>query len=172
MAFVTAAAPDLAGIGPGVLAGVVVAPEPMRSRLAAALARGGVGVAGAAQPNELPAETADRAVHYGVIACDRLDGRARTAARRLREWWSGVRVVAVVHGGDATVADALGAGFDGLVFAADADAALAATVRGVCAGQFVAPRAAFRSGRRPVLSADEQRLLGMVADGLTNAQIA
>jgi DNA-binding NarL/FixJ family response regulator len=83
-----------------------------------------------------------------------------------------VRVVAVVHAGDATVADALAAGFDGLLFASDADAALAATVRGVCAGQFVAPRAAFRSGRRPVLSGPEQQLLRMVADGLTNAQIA
>src|SRR5438132_13594529 len=109
MGFAAATEADVAALRPGILVGVVVAPAPLRGRLTASLAQGGLAVAGVAEPEVLPLEAVDSVVHYALVACERPDARARSAARPLRDWWSGIRVVAVAHAADASVADALAA---------------------------------------------------------------
>jgi len=67
---------------------------------------------------------------------------------------------------------ALTAGVAGVVVAEELDGGLGACVRAVCAGQLCVPRAHWREIEPPVLSVRERQVLGLVAMGYMNRQIA
>jgi DNA-binding NarL/FixJ family response regulator len=67
---------------------------------------------------------------------------------------------------------ALAAGADGIVLGETAAVALGPCLRAVQAGQICVPRGHGRQINRPVLSLREKQILGLVAMGYTNSQIA
>jgi DNA-binding NarL/FixJ family response regulator len=67
---------------------------------------------------------------------------------------------------------ALRAGAAAVVFDAQLDSVLAATVNAACAGMAVVPREAREHVEKPVLSLREKQILNLVVTGLTNRQIA
>ena len=67
---------------------------------------------------------------------------------------------------------ALRAGAAAVVFDAQLDTVLAATVNAACAGMAVVPREAREHVEKPVLSLREKQILNLVVSGLTNRQIA
>lgn len=73
---------------------------------------------------------------------------------------------------DSDVRAALAAGATGVVHAAELSAALPSCLRAVLAGQICVPHGSARAVERPVLSAREKQILGLVVMGYMNAQIA
>jgi len=142
-----------------------------RSRVVGALARDGIlSVVEAESIEALVDACADRwphvVVHVGT-------GDPSAALRRLARSLPRSRLIAVVAAPDrAVVRNALRAGADGVVGAADVPAALPVTVGAVWAGQTVVPRAARADIEAAELSHREREVLELVAAGLNNAQIA
>jgi len=104
------------------------------------------------------------------------DGPAPTRARILqsvREHSTDARIVLVWPAPDGRdVRAALSAGARGIVAAAEVSAALAPCLQAVLAGQICVPHGAARQIQRPVLSAREKQILGLVVMGYLNSQIA
>jgi DNA-binding NarL/FixJ family response regulator len=70
------------------------------------------------------------------------------------------------------VRGAVDSGADAVVVESRLPATLSVTVRAVCAGQACLPRELRRQFDRPALSARERQVVGMVAAGYANAEIA
>jgi DNA-binding NarL/FixJ family response regulator len=142
-----------------------------RSRVVGALARDGIlSVVEAESIDALVDACADRWPHVVVHAGT---GDPSAALRRLARSLPRSRLVAVVTSPDrAVVRNALRAGADGVVGAADVPATLPVTVGAVWAGQTVVPRAARADVEAAELSQREREVLDLVAAGLSNAQIA
>lgn len=107
-----------------------------------------------------------------VVPCDRLAGAALDLALQQKaERAARYLVVVYGHGSARAVRKATERGVEGLVEACEADAALAATITAVLAGQTVVPRqlGAAREGRS--LSFREKQILALVLRGYTNKQI-
>lgn len=108
-----------------------------------------------------------------VLACGRSITSRKADIHELGDRLPGARVVLVMptdtRGG---VRSALEAGADGVVFDADLEQSLAATVRAACSGQVVVPSARRHEVDRPTLSQRERQALGMVVMGFTNREIA
>jgi DNA-binding NarL/FixJ family response regulator len=123
-----------------------------------------------------PEETAIAASADGTLvalACDVSDAAGVAALRRVRKAAKGARIVVVTPPTDATgVRRALDAGADGLVFESELEAALAASMIAVSAGQTAVPRQVRGVLHRPAFSHRERQVLGHVAAGLTNREIA
>jgi|SRR5579875_115864 len=107
-----------------------------------------------------------------VIHCNAGDADEIALISRLRRALADARIVVVCSDehqrGSRRVADA---GVDGIVFRSRVASALAPTVAAVLAGQAALPRELRVSLQRPVLSAREKQILGMVVMGFTNGQI-
>jgi DNA-binding NarL/FixJ family response regulator len=99
-------------------------------------------------------------------------GRQRTALRAVEERFPGVPRVVIDTLSTSGIHKALDAGASGLVLEAQIEAALAATIRAVCAGQVVIPHQFQSSAVRPALSHREKQTLALVVMGLTNREIA
>jgi DNA-binding NarL/FixJ family response regulator len=107
-----------------------------------------------------------------ITVCDVDVPQQVSALRRLcREVSQPVLVVAPPATG-AGVRRALDAGAAALVFDSELELTLVATVRAVASGQSVVPRKFRASVERPHLSHRELEVLGLVRQGLTNAEIA
>jgi DNA-binding NarL/FixJ family response regulator len=170
--------PVTAGLG-GLVADLdlsvaVVAQRMTRGRIATLLAFDGLSITAlAATPDDLPAACPRRAPHIAVVAWDVCGDAPAGALRRLRHELVRTRVV-VVLGPERRehLLSALDAGVDAVVLTSRMSTTLCPTVRAVFAGQACVPRELRRRLERPVLSDREKQVLGMVAAGLTNAEIA
>jgi DNA-binding NarL/FixJ family response regulator len=108
-----------------------------------------------------------------VLASDVDLARDLARLRRLRRQPRRPRIVAVSPAATGTgVRRGLDAGADAIVFEAELEATLAVAVSAVASGQSVVPRNHRASVERPSFSNRERQVLGCVARGLTNAQIA
>jgi DNA-binding NarL/FixJ family response regulator len=108
-----------------------------------------------------------------VLTVDLADAEAGDAIRLARESSPGASVVVVTPGGtDSEVRRALRAGALGVVFDGQLELTLAPAVRAVAAGFVVVPRALRQQVLRPVFSHREREVLGLVAEGATNREIA
>jgi DNA-binding NarL/FixJ family response regulator len=77
-----------------------------------------------------------------------------------------------VVGADFRDRHLLDAGIEGIVVESELEATLAIAVRAVCAGHLSLPREMRHVAEMPALSHRERQILGLVAAGLTNEQIA
>lgn len=108
-----------------------------------------------------------------ALACDVSDPVRMAALRRLRKLAKTALIVVVTPPTDATgVRRALDAGADGLVFESELEESLAASILAVAAGQTAVPRRVRGGLHRPAFSHRERQVLGHVAAGLSNSEIA
>ena len=114
------------------------------------------------------ATTASSIVLAGTAAANERKALIRDAARRFPD----VPVVLIGSGTSNSLHRAIEAGAAGVVYDAQIETALAATVAAVSAGQVVVPRELRRHATRPALSHRERQTLALVVMGLTNRQIA
>ncbi len=108
-----------------------------------------------------------------VVGCDVDRPTEVTALRKLSRAAKGAAIVVVSPRVNATaVRRTLDAGADALVFEPELFQALIPTMRAVESGQSVVPRNLRAGVERPYLSHRERQVLGLVCEGLTNAEIA
>jgi DNA-binding NarL/FixJ family response regulator len=152
----------------------VAADDATSRRIATLLAHEGLTVtARATGPRRLPDACLNRPPHVAVVAWKACGPEPAAAVRHVRRALSRSRVVVVI--GDNRRQDmrsAVDAGADAVVLESRLAATLAATIRAVIAGQACVPRELRRQFERPLLSPRERQVLGMVAAGLGNADIA
>jgi DNA-binding NarL/FixJ family response regulator len=156
--------------------GVAAGDEITRRRIEAALTGDGFAVLAAAGLGDLVESTTRRTDDPPgavVVAADGPAAQRSAAVRAIRERLPGALVV-VVSPSDrtGTPRESLSAGADGLVLEGELETALAPAVRAVAAGQLCFPRSARRYLGKPVLSAREKQVLGMVVLGFSNAEMA
>jgi DNA-binding NarL/FixJ family response regulator len=122
--------------------------------------------------SELEGHRVDEATAI-VVACDVERPSEMTALRRLARSAKGAAIVVVSPRATATaVRRTLDAGAHALVFEPELVQALVPTIRAVESGQTAVPRNVRAGVERPYLSHREQQVLGLVCEGLTNAEIA
>jgi two-component system response regulator DesR len=108
-----------------------------------------------------------------VVGADRPDRSAVSTVRSIRTRLEGTPAVLVCERARGTeIRRALELGMDGVVLADELEAALAAVVSVVCAGQISVPRGQRGEVRARALTTRERQVLALVIAGLTNAQIA
>lgn len=155
-------------------AGAVASAAELRGRIESALAadlidtapvpRGSGAVLAALGPADSP---------IAVMGCD-IDSPAELASLRRhgRERPETRLVVVSPLSTGVGIRRALEAGADAIVFEPRLEATLAIAVRAVASGQSVVPRELRAGVERPAFSHRERQVLGLVAQGQTNAQIA
>jgi DNA-binding NarL/FixJ family response regulator len=120
----------------------------------------------------LDVETLERRPDVLVLATDDLD-RAIAESHAVRGRLRGLLVVLLVSPQVAGHAShVLGAGIDAIVLEPQLEGTLALTVRSVLAGQLSVPQAMRHRLEPPALSQREREIVGLVAAGRTNAEIA
>jgi DNA-binding NarL/FixJ family response regulator len=152
----------------------VAGDEPARRRIAVALHRDGLHVtAEAVAPDQLADACQDSVPHVAVLARSACRPHAAAAVRATRRQLPRTRVVVVAtEDRSDDVRGAVDSGADAVVVESRLPATLSVTVRAVCAGQACLPRELRRQFDRPALSGRERQVVGMVAAGYTNAEIA
>jgi DNA-binding NarL/FixJ family response regulator len=153
---------------------VVIADNPRtRDRISAALSEYGVKQSTALSNPDAAADLAVDDSTIIVFTCDVDVPRELANLRRLRRDVRETAVVAISPPATGTgVRRALDAGADAMVFGPDFEDTLVTTIRAVASGQSVVPRKLRASVERPVLSHREQEVLGLLREGMTNAEIA
>jgi DNA-binding NarL/FixJ family response regulator len=108
-----------------------------------------------------------------IVLIDRGSAAAGTveAVKRVRREVLGARIVVIYSESENDPHRIFRAGADGLVARSEVSATLAPTVYAVAAGQISVPLAFRDSIEPPTLTHREKQVLGLMADGLTNAQI-
>jgi|SRR5215211_814444 len=142
-------------------------------RMAAALAAAGLGRPLLANGLEEALVAVGGRSAIVAFACDVSDPARIASLRRLRKLIrkAGIVVVApATHGGD--VRRALDAGADGVVFESELEDTLGPSAAAVAAGQAAVPRRVRGGLHKPAFSYRERQVLGRVAAGLTNSEIA
>ena len=149
--------------------------EPALSRLVLALEREAAEVVGTATgPDTLPAACADRRPHVAVVSWEACGDADRPAAlRRLLGEMPRTRLVVVFRALDRSeVRAALQAGADGIVLEREAPTSLGLVVRAVAQGLTAMPRDLREDAERQAVSNREREVLTLLAEGLSNAEIA
>jgi DNA-binding NarL/FixJ family response regulator len=149
--------------------------EPALSRLVMALERDAADVVGTATaPDALPAACADRRPHVAVVSWEACGDADRPAAlRRLLGEMPRTRLVVVFRALDRSeVRAALQAGADGIVLEREAPTSLGLVVRAVAQGLTAMPRDLREDAERQAVSNREREVLTLLAEGLSNAEIA
>jgi DNA-binding NarL/FixJ family response regulator len=145
-------------------------------RIAAALASAGLPSPGRTAGIEEAAEALSENEHGVSVAAlcgDLSSPDCMAKLRRLHKLARHARLVVVSPATDACgVRRALDAGADGVVFEAELDHTLAASIIAVAAGQAAVPRRLRQGLQKPAFSHREREVLGHVAAGLTNSEIA
>jgi DNA-binding NarL/FixJ family response regulator len=142
-------------------------------RMAAALVAAGLGrplVANGVEEASVAAGAGNAVVAF---ACDLFDPARLAALRRLRKLVPKAGIVVLSPPTHASgVRRALDAGADGVVFESELEGSLAPSMSAVAAGQAAVPRRARGGLHKPAFSHRERQVLGQVAAGLTNSEIA
>jgi DNA-binding NarL/FixJ family response regulator len=149
--------------------------EPTLRRLVMALERDAAEVVGTAPaPDTLPAACADRRPHVAVVSWEACGDADRPAAlRRLLGEMPRTRLVVVFRALDRSeVRAALQAGADGIVLEREAPTSLGLVVRAVAQGLTAMPRDLREDAERQAVSNREREVLTLLAEGLSNAEIA
>jgi DNA-binding NarL/FixJ family response regulator len=149
--------------------------EPALSRLVLALEREAAEVVGTATgPDTLPAACADRRPHVAVVSWEACGDADRPAAlRRLLGEMPRTRLVVVFRALDRSeVRAALQAGADGIVLEREAPTSVGLVVRAVAQGLTAMPRDLREDAERQAVSNREREVLTLLAEGLSNAEIA
>jgi DNA-binding NarL/FixJ family response regulator len=108
-----------------------------------------------------------------VLAVDLSDAEAAAVVRAACEQSPDTAIVVVTPPGrDWEVRRALRAGACGIIFDGELERTLPAAVRAVAAGLVAVPRSVRHQAVKPVFSAREREILGLVAEGATNREIA
>jgi DNA-binding NarL/FixJ family response regulator len=107
-----------------------------------------------------------------LLTCDRVDDEVITQALLIAGDSAAPVVVVCDHVDDTRLRALLAAGVNGIVCRDELAATLIPTIEAVRAGQVCLPAANARALKRPVLSIREKQVVGLVALGLTNAEIA
>ena len=163
------------GLGTVDLTVSIAAPPAVAERMTAALEREGSDVACvAATPAALPGACGGVRPHVAVVAWEACDARDRAGA--LRKVLADLpRTRLVVSFGDLDRSDvrtALLAGADGIVGEREVAASLGLVVRAVAQGLTAMPRDLRQDAERQAVSNREREVLTLLADGLSNAEIA
>lgn len=142
-------------------------------RIVAALEKSGEpGAPSISRPGALGEEPVDPMTIF-IFACEVDKAAGMAELRRLRRAHREPPIVVVSPPVTATsVRRALDAGADAFVFEPEIEATLAATVLAVASGQSVVPRKLRESVEKPSFSHRERQVLALVAEGLTNSEIA
>jgi DNA-binding NarL/FixJ family response regulator len=112
-------------------------------------------------------------ITVAVLGCDVSNGDCMAQLRRLRKLTRSARLVVISPATDVSgVRRALDAGADGVVFESELDDTLAPSLIAVAVGQAAVPRRLRGGLQKPVFSHREREVLGRVAAGMTNSQIA
>jgi DNA-binding NarL/FixJ family response regulator len=152
----------------------VVADETSARRLASLLAHEGLMVAVEAEgPRRLPEVCLHGPPHVAIVLWRSCGPEPAGALRYLRRQLARTRVIVVLtEPRRQDMRCAVDAGADAIVLESRLAVTLGVTVRAVCAGQACVPRELRRQFERPLLSARERQVLGLVATGFTNGEIA
>jgi DNA-binding NarL/FixJ family response regulator len=152
---------------------VVVCREPMAGRVEQVLVRGGLTVLACVDGLEA-LEELSQASHPHVVVI--VAGDQDDASSWIHGVWASLphtRVVLVLRDDRTTaVRDAMRAGADGVVRETDLAMSLTAVARSVSLGYAVVPLDDRSVLTRQQLSVREREILGLAADGLTNAEIS
>jgi DNA-binding NarL/FixJ family response regulator len=162
---------------PATVLAAVIAPDPLASRLVAALTQGGIEVPEGSRHSSVggfhEAGEDSAATDVAVLACDLSLAREMPALRSLTSGQAAPRVVVVTPAGrDMAVREALNNGADGVLFAGEIETALAAVTWAVGTGHVCVPRELRRTVARPAFSHRERQVLARVVRGLQNHEIA
>ena len=146
----------------------------LRRRMARALVReGAVLPVPAATVDELADLCAHRRTHVVVVGWDDCAPDPPAVVRRVAVLLPHTRIVVVVRTPERAVQRAaLAAGADGIVLAQQLVLTLGVVVRAVALGQASVPRDLRADLSAPVLSFRERQMLGFLAAGLSNGEIA
>jgi DNA-binding NarL/FixJ family response regulator len=152
----------------------VAADDATSDRIVSLLEHEGLAIAGRAPgPRRLPEVCVHRPPHVAVIAWKACGPEPAAAIRHARRALARTRVVVVLaEHRRKDMRNAVDAGADAVVLESRLAVTLGVTVRAVCAGQACVPRELRAQVERPLLSNRERQVLGMVAAGFTNSQIA
>jgi DNA-binding NarL/FixJ family response regulator len=138
-------------------------------RITAALVEGGC----LAAADSAVVDPALEGVQVLILAVDLSDPEAAATLRATCEAAPSASVVVVTPPGrDWEVRRALRAGAHGIVFDGKLHVTLPAAVRAAAAGLVAVPRAVRHQVVKPVFSSREREILGLVAEGATNREIA
>src|SRR4051812_38319993 len=165
----------LGGLASDIDVSVAVAADDVTgARIVSLLAHEGLAVVGRAPgPRRLPAVCEHRPPHVAVIAWKACGPEPAAAIRHVRKALARTRVIVVLADHRRKdMRSAVDAGADAVVLDSRLAVTLGVTVRAVCAGQACVPRELRRQVERPLLSNRERQVLGLVAAGFTNGQIA
>jgi DNA-binding NarL/FixJ family response regulator len=149
--------------------------EPTQRRLVTALERDAAVVVGvASSPTELPAACGDRPPHVAVVSWDACPPADRAGGlRQLLADLPRTRLVVVFRSLERSdVRAALHAGADGIVPELQAGMSLGLVVRAVAQGLTAMPRDLRQDAERQAVSNREREVLTLLAEGLSNAEIA
>lgn len=141
----------------------------LRARIESALEAAGLSVVLVAAS----AVAVDGAAEADAVVLAAGSEKGADELRRLRRTFPAARFVILLDSaGSRRVRDMIRAGADAVVLEREVEAGLGAAVRAACSGLLCLP-AEFRPAlARPVLSAREKQVLGMVVMGFSNAEIA
>jgi DNA-binding NarL/FixJ family response regulator len=164
-----------AGLGAVDLTVAIAAAPASAERMTAALDRDGAAVTCvAASPAVLPGTCGGVRPHVAVVAWDACDPRDRAGALRalLADLPRTRLVVSFADLERSDVRAALLAGADGILAEREVAASLGLVVRAVAQGLTAMPRDLRQDAERQAVSNREREVLTLLADGLSNAEIA
>jgi DNA-binding NarL/FixJ family response regulator len=141
-------------------------------RIAAVLEKGDVHVAQTVPSLDRLDTSPELELDAAVLSCVPSTSEVGGEVAELKRCLPGVPVVVLVNDTNQSVREALEANAEGVLFGAQFEEALVATVHAASVGQISLPRSQYRHARPIVLSHREREVLRLAVGGMTNDAIA